>query len=85
MARKRFSRNIIASSDTYKVHSHKAYLRENHTINKEYFDSLKSIPINQTKVNNIIKRNYFTKCFSKLIRLIKQEAELLSTELVIIE
>jgi hypothetical protein len=37
MPRKRFNRNIIASSDAYKVHSHHRLLQENHDNNQQLF------------------------------------------------
>lgn len=40
MPRKRFSRNIIASSDAYKVHSHHRLLQENHDKNQQLFISI---------------------------------------------
>lgn len=44
--RPRFSRNIIASSDAYKVHSHHRLLQENHKNNEQLFISI----ANNTKI-----------------------------------
>ena len=82
MARKRFSRNIIASNDVYKVHSHLNMLRENHNKNKEYFNH-----INETVVvvkQSYFKRKYFVKFFGGLKEITELEASKLSPELVII-
>ena len=38
--RPRFNRNIIASSDAYKVHSHHRLLQENHDNNQQLFISI---------------------------------------------
>lgn len=38
--RPRFNRNIIASSDAYKVHSHYRLLQENHIKNQQLFISI---------------------------------------------
>lgn len=38
--RPRFNRNIIASSDVYKVHSHRRLLQENHKNNEQLFVSI---------------------------------------------
>lgn len=40
MPRQRFNRNIIASSDAYKVHSHHRLLQENHDNNQQLFISI---------------------------------------------
>lgn len=82
MARKRFSRNIIASSDAYKVHSHLAMLRENYERNKEYFDHINRT-VKVTK-QNYFKRRYFVKFFGKMQEITELEASNLSSELVII-
>ena len=83
--RTRFSRNIIASNDAYKCHSHKRMLEENHLANMDYFSHIDdTIIVDPKKVSEIIKRNYFTRCFGKLIKISKDEAERLSSELVII-
>lgn len=80
MTRKRFSRNIIASSDAYKMHSHLAMLRENHVQNKEYFGHLdKTIVAKQS----YLKYKYFVKFFGELKEITKVEASSLSPELVI--
>lgn len=82
MTRKRFSRNIIASNDAYKVHSHLNMLRENHSQNKEYFDYINKV----SKVNkqSYFKRKYFVKFFGKLKEITELEANKLSPELLII-
>lgn len=83
--RTRFSRNIIASNDAYKCHSHKRMLEENHLTNIDYFSHIDdTIIVAPKKVSEIIKRNYFTRCFGKLIKISKDEAERLGSELVII-
>lgn len=83
--RTRFNRNIIASSDSYKCHSHKRMLEENHLANMDYFSHIDAtVTINPKQVSDTIKRNYFTRCFGKLIRISKDEAERLGSELVII-
>ena len=46
--RPRFSRNIIASSDAYKVHSHRRLLQENHKNNEQLFISI----ANNTKIKS---------------------------------
>lgn len=82
MARKRFNRNIIASSDTYKVHSHLNMLRENHNQNKEYFDHInKTIVVTK---QSYFKRKYFVKFFGKMKEITELEASKLSPELIII-
>lgn len=82
MVRKRFNRNIIASNDAYKAHSHLNMLRENHNQNKEYFDH-----INKTVVvvrQSYFKYKYYVKFFGELKEITELEASKLSPELVII-
>lgn len=81
MVRKRFSRNIIASSDAYKVHSHLNMLRENHNQNKEYFNHIN----NTVKVirQSYFKPKYFVKFFGEMKEITALEASNLSSELVI--
>lgn len=83
--RKRFSRSIIASSDAYKYHSHRRILEENHVANVDYFNHINAtVVVDSKEVESIIKKNYFTKCFGKLIRISEDEAKKLGSELVII-
>ena len=82
--RKRFNRSIIASSDTYKVHSHLLLLRENHEANKEYFENIKgTIMVTKKQESDLIKRNYFAKCFGKLVKITREDALRLGADLVI--
>lgn len=77
MSRKRFNRNIIANSDSYKWKSHLNLLRENHKSNEEYFTHINATVVVERKVE------YYTKCFGKLIKITKEEALRLDTNLVI--
>lgn len=81
MARERFSRRIIASSDPRKAHAHRATLKENHEKNKEYFESIhKTVNIKQGHFN----RKFFVKCFGKLQEITELEAKNLGLDLVTI-
>lgn len=81
MARKRFNRNIIASSDAYKAHSHLNMLKENHTKNKEYFDYLnKTVVVDK---QSYFRRKYFVKIFGELKEITELEAANLNPELII--
>lgn len=76
MARKRFNRNIIASSDAYKKHSHDKYIREWHKENIQ--------TITELTARIVIKKKYYVKCFGKTIQITEKEAMMLGPELVIV-
>lgn len=75
MVRKRFNRNIIASSDSYKKRSHDNFIKEQHEKNKDM--------IAEISVNIKVAPKYYIKCFGKLIQITKEEAMSTSIEVVI--
>lgn len=75
MTRKRFSRNIIASSDSYKKRSHDNYIKEQHEQNKDI--------ISEISVSIKVAPKYYIKCFGKLIQITEEEAMSTSIEVVI--
>lgn len=75
MARKRFSRNIIASSDSYKKRSHDSFIKEQHEKNKDMIAKI-SISIK-------VAPKYYIKCFGKLIQITEEEAMSTSIEVVV--
>ena len=77
--RHHFSRAIIASVDMYKVHSHIAYLKENHIKNSDYLTH-----INATVEVKVIN-HYYVKCNGKLMKITTEEAHKISKELLIIK
>lgn len=75
MTRKRFSRNIIASSDSYKKRSHDSFIKEQHEKNKDM--------IAEISVSIKVAPKYYIKCFGKLIQITEEEAMSTSIEVVI--
>lgn len=75
MARKRFSRNIIASNDSYKKRSHDNYIKEQHEQNKDI--------ISEISVSIKVAPKYYIKCFGKLIQITEKEAMSTSIEVII--
>ena len=75
--RPRFKRNIIASSDAYKYHSHIRMLQENHIMFHDYLESI------QLTVKVEIHRTPYVRVFGDYMEITIKEAEKLPKYLVI--
>ena len=73
--RTRFKRSCVASSrGSYVMHSHKEYLKENHSASANFFAAVKE----HTPV-------YYVKCFGSLIQVTPERAAMYPKDMVVIK
>ncbi len=73
--RTRFKRSCVASSrGSYVMHSHKEYLKENHSASTNFFAAVKE----HTPV-------YYVKCFGSLIHVSPERAAMYPEDMVVIK
>ena len=75
--RPRVKRNIIASSDAYKVHSHYRMLQENHLMFHDYLEHI------QLTVKIEIHKTPYVRVFGEIMQITSKEAKNLPSYLVI--